>query len=113
MGQTRRFKPEYSGTKHRAQHKSPVAPARVSESARIKAGTKLTSDWLPVHRLTTLLADLATLTLNEVAIPAWRGYRFPLMSEPTPLQTRAFQLMDIDPTGIVPSTSPAWYQILL
>ena len=28
---------------------SPVAPGRVSESARIKVGTKLTSDGLPVH----------------------------------------------------------------
>ena len=33
----------------RAQLTSPVAPGRVSESARIKAGTKLTSDGLPVH----------------------------------------------------------------
>ncbi len=90
-----------------AQRKSPVAPARVSESAKAKADTKLTSDGLPVHSFTTLLADLATLTLNEVAIPARRAYRFPLMSEPTPLQARAFQLVEIDPTRFVPSTSPA------
>ncbi len=90
-----------------ARRKSPVAPARISESAKAKADTKLTSDGLPVHSFTTLLADLATLTLNEVAIPARRAYRFPLMSEPTPLQSRAFQLMEIDPTRFVPSTSPA------
>ena len=82
-------------------------PARVSERAKAKADTKLTSDWLPVHSFTTLLADLATLALNEVAIPARRASRFPLMSAPTPLQSRAFELMEIDPTKIVPSPSPA------
>ena len=90
-----------------ARRKSPVAPASVSESAKSKADTKLTSDGLPVHSFTTLLADLATLTLNEVAIPARRAYGLPLMSEPTPLQSRAFELMGIDPTKFVPSPSPA------
>ena len=35
----------------RAQRTSPVAPAKVSESAKLKADTKLTSDGLPVHSL--------------------------------------------------------------
>ena len=90
-----------------AQRKSPVAAAKVSESAKSTADTKLTSDGLPVHSLAMLLADLATLTLNEVAIPARRAYRFPLMSEPTQLQARAFDLMGTDPTRFVPSSSPA------
>ncbi|MDE0694322.1 MAG: IS1634 family transposase, partial [Boseongicola sp.] len=53
----------------RAQRNSPVEPARVSESARAKAADKRTPDGLPVHGFTTLLADLATLTLNEVTLP--------------------------------------------
>ncbi|MCY4138632.1 MAG: DUF4338 domain-containing protein [Rhodobacteraceae bacterium] len=66
--------------------------------------------WSPRDRFGRLHqpgADLATLTLNEVAIPARRAYRFPLMSEPTPLQIRAFQLMEVDPARFVPSTSTA------
>ncbi len=54
----------------RAQRSSPVEPARVSERAKAKAADKRTPDGLPVHSLTTLLADLATLTLNEATVPA-------------------------------------------
>ena len=86
----------------RAQRKSPVEPARVSESARAKADTKLTSDGLPVHGFTSLLADLATLTLNEASVPATPDHCFPVFAQPTPLQGRAFELLEIDPARIHP-----------
>ena len=81
----------------RAQRSSPVEPARVSESARAKAADKRTPDGLPVHSLTTLLADLATLTLNEVTLQGSPDHAFPLLATPTELQRRAFGLLEIDP----------------
>ena len=81
----------------RAQRSSPVEKAEVSKSAKAKADTKRTSDGLPVHSFTTLLADLATLTLNEVTLPGSPDHAFPLMAKPTELQSRAFELLDIDP----------------
>ena len=81
----------------RAQRSSPVEPARVSESAKAKAADKRTPDGLPVHSLTTLLADLATLTLNEVTLQGSPDHAFPLLATPTELQRRAFGLLEIDP----------------
>ena len=81
----------------RAQRSSPVEPARVSESAKAKAADKRTPDGLPVHGFTTLLADLATLTLNEVTLPGSPDHAFPLLATPTELQRRAFELLEIDP----------------
>ena len=91
----------------RSKRTSPVQKAEVSDSAADKAGTKTTANGLPVHSMTTLLADLATLTLNYVTIPAKREFPFALVSRPTPLQRRAFELLEIEPTKIVPSSSPA------
>ncbi len=65
--------------------------------ARAKTDTKLTPDGLPIHSFMTLLADLATLTLNEVTLPGSLDHAFPLMAKPTELQNRAFELLDIDP----------------
>ena len=86
----------------RAQRNSPVEPARVSESAKAKAADKRTPDGLPVHSLTTLLADLATLTLNEATVPAGPDHGFPVFAQPTELQRRAFDLLEIDPAKFLP-----------
>ncbi len=85
----------------RAQRSSPVEPAEVSESAKAKADTKFTPDGLPVHSFTTLLGDLATLTLNEVTLPDSPDHAFPLLAQPTELQARAFELLEIDPAKYV------------
>ena len=71
--------------------------AEVSESATAKADTRQNPDGLPVYSMTTLLADLGTLTLNEVTLPDNPDHTFPLMTKPTELQQRAFELLDIDP----------------
>ncbi len=81
----------------RAQRKTPVAPAKVSKEAKAKADTKRTPDGLPVHSFTALLADLGTLTLNEVTLPGRSDCALPLLTKPTRLQSRAFELLDIDP----------------
>ena len=80
----------------RPQRSSPVEPARVSESAKAKAADKRTPDGIPVHNLTTLLAGLATLTLNEVTLPGSPDHAFPLLATPTELQGRTFKLLGID-----------------
>ena len=54
----------------------------------------------------TLLADLATLTLNQVTLPAYPDQGFPMIAQPTPLQRKAFALLEIDPAKVVPSTKP-------
>lgn len=81
----------------RAKRRSPIEPAQVSDSARAKADAKRTPDGLTVHSMTTLLADLATLTVNEVTLPASPQHAVSLMTKPTELQRRVFKLLDIDP----------------
>jgi hypothetical protein len=78
-----------------AQRSSPVAKARVSEAARRKARTKRTDDGLPVHSFRSLIADLATLTRNQVRFG--NGQTATILATPTPAQDRAFQLLGVTP----------------
>src|SRR6266536_526200 len=74
---------------------SPVAPAARSPRALAKAAAKRTEDDLPVHSFDSLLADLATICLNQIqpADPALPGFR--LVTTPTPLQRRALDLLGV------------------
>ena len=78
-----------------AARTSPVAPAARSPRALAKAATKQTPGDLPVHSFATLLADLATICLNQIqpADPALPGFR--LVTTPTPLQRQAFDLLGV------------------
>ena len=78
-----------------AARTSPVAPAARSPRAVAKAATKQTPDDLPVHSLATLLSDLGTICLNTIAPadPALPGFR--LVTTPTALQRRAFDLLGV------------------
>ena len=78
-----------------AARPSPVAPAARSPRALAKAASKRTPGDLPVHSFQTLLADLATICLNQIqpadpALPA-----FQLVTSPTPLQRRALDLLGV------------------
>ncbi len=78
-----------------AARPSPVAPAARSPRAAAKAAAKHTPAGLPVHSLTSLLADLATICFNQVqpadpALPA-----FQLATTPTPLQRQALDLLGV------------------
>lgn len=73
------------------QRSSPVAAARVSPAARAKAATKRTADGQPVHSFATLLADLANLTRNTVRFD--NALPVTILSRPTQVQQRAFQLL--------------------
>ena len=90
----------------RSQWASPVEPARVSESAKSRADSKLTADGHPVQSFRTLIDDLTTLTLNEVSPPVCPEHAMQVMAQPTRLQKRAFELPEIDPAKIAASTSP-------
>ena len=72
------------------------------ERARRKSATGTTADGLPVHSLPTLLDDLARLTLNTVHLPDNPDNRFTVATQPTPLQRRAVELLDVDPVKMFP-----------
>jgi hypothetical protein len=78
----------------RALRPSPVAPARRSPAALAKITTKHTADGSPVHSLRSLLADLATVCANRVQ-PAEDLPAFTLITTPTPVQRRAFDLLGV------------------
>ncbi len=77
-----------------AKRPNPVAAAQRSDTALAKASRKRTKDNHPVHSFTSLLADLATICANHIqpthAMPA-----FTMITNPTPVQQRAFQLLGV------------------
>lgn len=82
-------------TQAQAARTSVVAPAQRSPSAQRKALTKQTRDGFKVHSFQTLLGDLATIVKNRIqpkdkSIPA-----FEMLTQPTPLQQRAFDLLGV------------------
>ncbi len=79
-----------------AKRSSIVSPALASDSARAKAATKKTPQGLPVHSFRTLLADLATLTKNQVQHRPTK-LSFVSVTRPTPLQQNAFDLLNVNP----------------
>ncbi len=77
-----------------ARRASIVAPARRSEAALKKVRRKRTEEGHPLHAFDTLLKDLATLTKNTVRV-GHTQITFEQYAEPTQLQARAFQLLDV------------------
>ena len=101
---------------HDRQTRDPVAPARPSASARRKKATRKTADGLEVHSFETLLAALATRCRNtcrvglsgvrpiangktkeELLDSASVNIHYEELTEPTPLQTKALQLLGLFP----------------
>jgi len=77
-----------------AKRATPVAPAQRSADALAKAARKRTTEDTPVHSFTTVLADLATICANQIQ-PADDMPAFTMTTTPTPLQRRAFELLDL------------------
>jgi len=75
-----------------AARASIVAKAARSEAAKRKVNTKRTDDDLPVHSFQSLIADLATFTRNTMAMGDSSFLLYPKL---TPIQARAFQLLDV------------------
>jgi transposase len=78
-----------------AARASIVAKAERSNAADRKAASKRTHDGLPVHSFRSLLADLATVTRNTMAMEQNRDATFVLFPNLTPAQDRAFQLLGV------------------
>jgi hypothetical protein len=79
------------------QRRSAVAKAQRSAKAERKARTKLTAERAPVHSFQTLLADLATLAKNRLQPKDNSATAFEMITTPTPLQQRAFDLLGVAP----------------
>jgi len=74
-----------------------VAKAKRSPAALAKQRLGVTDDGLPVHSFQSLLADLATFTRNTTVTPLNDSYEFTVCARPTPIQTKAFNLLGIKP----------------
>ena len=78
----------------------PVAKAEPSRPAATKKTQRLTPDGLPVMDLQTLLKELASRSRNTFRMKAddpTRAATFTQITEPTPLQARAFELLETYP----------------
>jgi hypothetical protein len=76
--------------------RDPVAPAECSASAQAKKMNRVTADGFPVHSFDTLLRELSTRCRNTCRISAEpNAAAFQQLTEPTPLQTRAFQFLGL------------------
>jgi Transposase DDE domain len=74
---------------------NPVAPARRSTHANGKAANKTTDGDQPLHSFRGLLNHLATLTRNDIRYgPGPTAPVVPTLTQPTPTQHRAFQLLN-------------------
>ncbi len=71
----------------------PVSPARRSPQGQANATAARTTHGHPAHTLPDLLADLATLTRNTIAIH--NGATFTRLTTPTSLQATALALLNI------------------
>jgi hypothetical protein len=83
--------------KHAAEaaRRSIVAKAERSPAADRKAAAKRTDDGLPVQSFRSLIADLATITRNTMAMAQSPQTTFVLYPKLTPAQDRAFQLLGV------------------
>lgn len=80
--------------------KSPVAKAKRSQAAALKAATKKTPDQLPVHSFATLLEDLAALCRVTMR-PAIEGAQpFRKLAALTATQAKVFKLLGIVPKAL-------------
>ena len=78
----------------RAKRTDPVAAAQRSNPTLAKASRKRTEDDYPVHSFTSLLADLATICANHIQ-PNHDVPPFTMITTPTALQRRAFELLGV------------------
>jgi hypothetical protein len=78
-----------------ALRRSVVAQAQRSKAAVKKQTTGATPDGLPVHSFHTLLADLATRARNTIVTAINPLYPLTVVTRPTPIQQKAFDLLGL------------------
>jgi len=74
----------------------PVAPAERSSAGRAKAGSQRTADGFVAHTFCDLLAELGTLSRNQVRILPGEN-SFAQLTTQNALQIRAFELLQVHP----------------
>lgn len=80
-----------------ATRSSAVAKAPRSEHAKDKDASRCADDGLPLHSFRTLLKDLGTLADNISHTHASPNTKIVLTTRPTPIQTKAFGLLALNP----------------
>ena len=80
-----------------AARASPVVKAVRSAHAKAKDARRTADDGLPVHSFRTLLQDLGTLAYNVTHTPLNPEVKIVITTRPTPLQTKAFELLGLNP----------------
>ena len=70
----------------------PVAPARRSPAANTKASSARTPDGLPAYNLTDLIAELGTISRNQLRIGDSQ-HTFPRLTNPNTIQAKALELL--------------------
>jgi transposase len=78
-----------------ARRESVVRPAQSSLATVKKQTTGLTPDGQPVHSFRSLLADLATVARNTIVTAITPLYPITVLTRPTPLQQKAFDLLGV------------------
>lgn len=87
------------------RQRDPVKPAKPSPSAERKKQTRQTPDGLPVHSFRTLLAEMGTRCRNTCRMKSLKpksraeaaGATVECITDPTPLQARAMELVELLP----------------
>jgi stage V sporulation protein SpoVS len=72
-----------------------VRPAKPSAAADTKIRKREAEDGTPIMAWHDLMANLGTLTINEVALPQGASRTFHVLARPTALQERAFALLAV------------------
>lgn len=86
------------------KRRDPILPAKPSPSAQRKKRQRHTEDGLPVHSFATLLAELATRSRHRCRLNSDpHSPAFDQLTDPTPLQQRAFDLIATFPVDYVGS----------
>ena len=82
------------------QRRDPVAPAELSATAKRKKVSRVNQEGLPIHSFTTLMAELGTRCRHRCRLKSDPDSP-PLFqdTEPTPLQSRALQLIRLFPVS--------------
>jgi len=80
-----------------ASRVSAVTKAVRSEHAKAKDASKCADDGLPLHSFRTLLKDLGTLAYNITHTHISPDNKIVLTTRPTPIQSKAFALLNLNP----------------
>lgn len=80
-----------------ANRESIVAPSVPSDKTRKKAHTHRTEDGFPVQSFRSMLRNLGTLCRNVMRTGGEKGSEFSILTQPSPLQQKAFSLLGLSP----------------